>query len=352
MQKTNNYNLNKPEGDDLYDVNDMNDNMDVIDAELKEINTKVANAVTASNEHTENTSNPHSVTKSQIGLENVENKSSATIRGELTSGNVTSALGYTPIDSSAKGSANGLAELDENGKVLASQLPSYVDDVIEGYLNNGKFYKESSYTTVINGESGKIYVDLSNNKTYRWSGSSFAIVSDTLALGETSSTAYRGDRGKTAYEHSQKTSGNPHGVTASEVGAVATGGDTATNTVAFTSSDVADGSATAWTSVTKLTSGITHATFFARVSQMFKNVRYLYKMLGTTDVSAIGDGTITGGLSTLNSNLETKNTIRRHSNANGYISFDTVAIDDTMCLKVVIDGTNAIAIKGDSWVDV
>lgn len=144
--------------------------------------------------------------KSDIGLGNVENKSSATIRGELTKANVTDALDYTP------------AELDSNGLVLSSQLPSYVDDVIEGYLNGGKFYKEAAHTNEITGESSKIYVDLSTNKTYRWSGSAFTEISASLALGETSSTAYRGDRGKTAYNHSQKTSGNPHKVTKADVG--------------------------------------------------------------------------------------------------------------------------------------
>lgn len=117
-----------------------------------------------------------------------------------------------------KGAANGVAELDANGKVPSSQLPSYVDDVIEGYYYNSKFYKESSHTTEIAGETGKIYVDLSTEKTYRWSGSAFAEISASLALGETSSTAYRGDRGKTAYDHSQLTSGNPHNVSKSDVG--------------------------------------------------------------------------------------------------------------------------------------
>lgn len=91
-------------------------------------------------------------------------------------------------------------------------------------------------------------------------------------------------------------------LTPANLGALATNGDSKSNTVTFTSNDVSDGNATSWTSVTALTSGITHATFFQRVSQMFKNVRYLYKMLGTTDISKIGDGTITGALSTLNSN--------------------------------------------------
>ena len=109
------------------------------------------------------------------------------------------------LNTSLKGSTNGLAELDANGKVPSSQLPSFVDDVVEGYLSGGKFYKESSHTTEITGETGKIYIDLATNKTYRWSGSAFVVVSETLALGETSSTAYRGDRGKIAYEHSQST---------------------------------------------------------------------------------------------------------------------------------------------------
>jgi hypothetical protein len=107
------------------------------------------------------------------------------------------------LNTSLKGSVNGLAELDENGKVPSSQLPSYVDDVIEGYYYSSNFYRDSSHTTEITGETGKIYIDLITNKTYRWSGSAFVVISETLALGETSSTAYRGDRGKIAYDHSQ-----------------------------------------------------------------------------------------------------------------------------------------------------
>ena len=71
----------------------------------------------------------------------------------------------------------------------------------------------------------------------------------------------------------------------------------------FTSSDVADGSATAWTGVNPLTSGETNKSIFAKLSQMFKNIRYLYKMLGTTDISSIGNGTVTGGLTSLNDSL-------------------------------------------------
>lgn len=92
-----------------------------------------------------------------------------------------------------------------NGVIAAANLPSFVDDVIEGYLNGGKFYKtknsNGTYATEIAAESGKIYVNLNDNKTYRWSGSAYVVISETIALGETSSTAYRGDRGKTAYDH-------------------------------------------------------------------------------------------------------------------------------------------------------
>lgn len=89
-----------------------------------------------------------------------------------------------------------LVTTNSNGKIPESYLPSYVDDVIEGYYYNSKFYKESSHTTVIAAESGKIYIDLATNKTYRWSGSAYAEISASLALGETSSTAYAGDKGK------------------------------------------------------------------------------------------------------------------------------------------------------------
>ena len=95
-----------------------------------------------------------------------------------------------------------------NGTIAAANLPSFVDDVLEGYYNSsdGKFYKNydatnKAYSNVYTGETGKIYVNLADNKTYRWSGSAYVVISETIALGETSTTAYRGDRGKAAYDH-------------------------------------------------------------------------------------------------------------------------------------------------------
>jgi len=103
----------------------------------------------------------------------------------------------TFIPATEKGANSGVATLGADGKVPASQLPSFVDDVLEGYLNadDGKFYEESTYTTEIPAEGGKIYIDLATGKTYRWGGSAYAVISDTLALGETQGTAYEGSKG-------------------------------------------------------------------------------------------------------------------------------------------------------------
>jgi len=98
------------------------------------------------------------------------------------------------LSASLKGANNGVAELDATGKVPSSQLPSFVDDVLE-------YPTLSDFPTT--GETGKIYIAIDTNKTYRWSGTIYTEISASIALGETSSTAYRGDRGKTAYDHSQ-----------------------------------------------------------------------------------------------------------------------------------------------------
>lgn len=117
-------------------------------------------------------------------------------------------LGFTPENSANRGAAGGYCPLDAGAKVPAANLPAYVDDVIEA----------TSFTALPGaGESGVIYVTLDNNKTYRWSGSAYVEISASLTLGETSETAYRGDRGKTAYDHSQAT-GNPHSTSFAQLG--------------------------------------------------------------------------------------------------------------------------------------
>lgn len=88
---------------------------------------------------------------------------------------------------STKGQPSGLAELDSTGKVPAAQLPSYVDDVLE-------FSTKAQFPQI--GETGKIYVSNDTNLTYRWTGTQYLEISQSLALGETPSTAYPGDKGK------------------------------------------------------------------------------------------------------------------------------------------------------------
>lgn len=88
---------------------------------------------------------------------------------------------------STKGQPGGLAELDSTGKVPAAQLPSYVDDVLE-------FSTKAQFPQI--GETGKIYVSKDTNLTYRWTGTQYLEISQSLALGETPSTAYPGDKGK------------------------------------------------------------------------------------------------------------------------------------------------------------
>lgn len=128
------------------------------------------------------------------------------------------------IDS--KGAPNGLASLNESGIIPSAQLPSYVGDVIE---------VDTFSNLPGTGESGKIYIVQDTNLTYRWSGTAYVEISKSLALGETSSTAYPGDKGKATTDKLNKTSdkidavqtnlethinnkSNPHEVNKAQVG--------------------------------------------------------------------------------------------------------------------------------------
>ena len=109
-----------------------------------------------------------------------------------------------------KAQANGLASLDENGKVPAGQLPSYVDDVIDVYatydvsdtneVTNIKLYTDENHTTAVVGEAGKSYNDITPDHPgyqFRWSGTTWVqIVSGGLIIGEITGTAFDGAKGK------------------------------------------------------------------------------------------------------------------------------------------------------------
>jgi hypothetical protein len=114
--------------------------------------------------HIANTSNPHAVTKTQVGLSNVDNTSD--LNKPISTATQT-ALNLK-INSSLIGANSGVASLDSGGKVPSAQLPSFVDDVLE-------FASLASFPGT--GETGKIYVALDTNKTYRWSGSAYVEIS-------------------------------------------------------------------------------------------------------------------------------------------------------------------------------
>ena len=97
---------------------------------------------------------------------------------EITVDNALNGLSENPVQNKVITNAlDDKADLDESGKVPSSQLPSYVDDIIEGYYHDGKFYEDDQYTTEIEGEHGKIYISLDTNKQYRWSTVFIEIVS-------------------------------------------------------------------------------------------------------------------------------------------------------------------------------
>ena len=169
------------------------------------------------------------VTKGDVGLGNVDNtpdlaKPVSTAQQAALAAAIEQALvdaGDAAASRVASEASQRIAADDElwgaldvkadlvDGKVPSSQLPSFVDDVIEA----------ANYAALpAEGEAGKIYVTIDDGRTWRWGGTAYAEISASLALGETAATAYRGDRGKIAYDHSQDTTTNPHAVTKSQVG--------------------------------------------------------------------------------------------------------------------------------------
>lgn len=186
----------------------------------------------------------------------------------------------------AKDVSEGLkGGLQPHGTVAFADLPALPD------VNAGWMYNISDeFTTTDDFKEGSGNAVPAGANIYKTSDGKWDVLAGTPVTG------VKGAK-ETSYRR-----GNVN-LTPENIGAVATGGDTASNVTSFTSSDVADGSAPSWTNVATLTSGETHTSLFAKVSQMFKNVRYLYKMFGTTDISSIGGGTVTGAISSQNKAL-------------------------------------------------
>ena len=154
---------------------------DVADA-LNTIDLALASEENKTNTHISNINNPHNVTKAQVGLSNVDNTEDS-VKNVLSATKLTTARTIngvsfngtsnivvsdaTKIPISEKGAVNGVATLGADGKIAASQLPSYVDDVLE---------YNSLLEFPVTGEKGKIYVALNANKVYRWSGSAYVYI--------------------------------------------------------------------------------------------------------------------------------------------------------------------------------
>lgn len=199
-----------------------------------------------------------SVSSLETSVENIDSQITEAIQNQVTD---------------KIGTASGIASLDESGLVPSSQLPSYVDDVLE-FANQEAFPKS--------GETGKIYVAQDTNLTYRWSGSQYVEISKSLALGETSSTAYAGDKGKA----------NRDALNSAPTTVVTNFGDvtpTATNiTIAFTNSNKAsetnqyssgDGGTITIPTATTENAGLMSATDKSKLDNF----------LGTGDIGSLGD---------------------------------------------------------------
>jgi len=142
------------------------------------------------------------------------------------------------MDMALKGANNGVAELDENGKIPMSQIPGGADDVRPAYgdvafdefgnVTDIQVYEDAEHTVPATPEAHIVYLDIgetrSKNFQYMWSGNGWARLGSSLVIGESASNAYRGDRGKIAYDHSQlrgtgtESETNPHGLSKADIG--------------------------------------------------------------------------------------------------------------------------------------
>lgn len=159
------------------------------------------NAQSDLNAHKQNTSNPHGVTKAQVGLGNVTNDAQ--------------------VKRSEMGVANGVATLDVTGKIPISQIPSDFDDVIDVYatytksdtgsLSNITLYLDAAKTQLVTGEAGKLYQNVEQGQPsyqFKWAGTEFVQSgASSLIIGEVAGTAYDGAKGKTNADNIAKIKG-------------------------------------------------------------------------------------------------------------------------------------------------
>lgn len=202
--------------------------------------------------------------------------------------------------------SGNLAASRISGTISAANLPSYVDDVLE-YASLSKFP-----TT---GESGKIYTALDTNKIYRWSGSAYVVISETVALGTTHSSAGYGDESRAAYNHSTKTSGNPHHVTKTDVGLgnVDNTADSA-KSVKYATSAGSAGSV-AWSNVSGRPSSMPASDVYAWAKASSKPSYSWSEISDKPTIPSVGNGTVT-----ITQNGATKGTFTLNQSGNATIA--------------------------------
>ena len=291
MKETDNLQLKKPDLEDFYNIEDFNINADVIDAAIYAL--QLAKVSVEERKRWDEKADNVIATQTSAGLESADDK-------KKLDGIAEGANAYTHPSYTAR-----------TGVPTDNQTPAFGGS----FTVTQPVSDANGHITGMNSRTVTIPNTVATQSAAGLESADDKKKLDGIAAGAqvNSITGVKGNA-----ESSYRT-GNVN-LTPANLGALATNGDSKSNTVTFTSNDVADGSATSWTNVTKLASGITHATFFQRVSQMFKNVRYLYKVLGTTDISAIGDGTVKGAISTLNSNLAKKVMVSPGTVSNGYVT--------------------------------
>ncbi len=183
--------------------------------------------------------------------------------------------------------------LTENGFYIINSIenvnaPANKDGILFVYYSQGKTWQFYFF----HGNKNNVYMKIRYSERYQW-------MSWLEAFIETATKALQDGNGKVIVD-----------TYLTKIG------DSTNNTTTFTSADTE--SPTSWTNVSVLTSGEKHSSIFNKISTMFKNLRYLYKILGTTSISSIGNGTVTGAISTINNNLSNWETLTISETYSGF----------------------------------
>ena len=315
----------------------------------------------AYNHSTKTSGNPHHVTKIDVGLGSVDNTADsaksvkyATSAGSADSvawSNVSgrpSSMPASDVYAWAKAASKPSYTIGEvsgnlpasriSGTIAAANLPSYVDDVLE-YASLSKFPTA--------GESGKIYTALDTNKIYRWSGSAYVVISETVALGTTHSSAGYGDESRAAYNHSTKTSGNPHHVTKIDVGlgSVDNTADSAKSVKYATSAGSAD--SVAWSNVSGRPSSMPASDVYAWAKASSKPSYSWSEISGKPTIPSVGNGTVT-----ITQNGATKGTFTLNQAGNATIALTDTNTNTWRPEEVIVSSSQPNASTCKLWIKV